>query len=291
MGQGRGGSGPGTGAGRRGKSGSGAGGAGGSSSGGSSSGSSGSGGKGSSGAGTGGVTGGGGGSGSGGGGSSTTTPAGGSLRIEFGAGLSGAERDKQQALFDRLPDRLKKVLHDRGTKVWVGTSADKTPGWSEFSKRTGATSDTKIGDGRKMGTLSFFSPATNELFVSVHHPGGSVNVYTHELGHALDYEFLDGPRLAEWPPGSGDFTSVRIISSDPEWVDLHTKYVLNNPNINSYYRGGPTGTISESGRKELFAEGFAVYNEFGRDVLANWVKSSEAADKMIAIWKKYGVFE
>lgn len=294
MGQGRGGSGPGTGAGRRGKGGSGAGGAGGSSSGGggSSSGSSGSGGKGSSGAGTGGVTGGGGGSGSGGGGSSTTTtPAGGTLKIEFSAGLSGDERAKEQALFDQMPDRLKKILHDRGTKVWVGTRADKTPGWAEFSKNTGMVSTTKIGDGREVGTLSFYSPSTNELFISVNHPGGGVNVYTHELGHAIDYQILDSPRLAEWPEGSGNFTSVRRVSNDPGWVDLHTKYVRDNPNINPYYRGGPTGADADSGRSELFAEGFSVYNQFGRDVLANWVKSSEAADKMIAIWKKYGVIK
>lgn len=183
------------------------------------------------------------------------------------------------------------MLHDRGTKVWVGTRADKTPGWSEFEKNTGSTSNTKIGDGRRLGTLSFYSPSTNELFISVDHPGGSVNVYTHELGHALDYEFLDGTRLAEWPPGSGNFSPVRTISDDPAWVDLHDKYVRNNAQINSYYRGGPTGSNAQSGRRELFAEGFSVYNQFGRDALAKWVKSGEAADKMIAIWTRYGVFK
>jgi hypothetical protein len=126
-----------------------------------------------------------------------------------------------------------------------------------------------------MGSLSFYVPSTNQLFISVHHPGGSVNVYTHELGHAVDYQW----------------TGTSTISRDPDWVKLHTDKILNNPNIDSYFRGGPTGTDPVSGRAELFAEGFAIFNEYGRGALVGWVKDEATADEMIRIWKKYGVFK
>ncbi|AGR46419.1 hypothetical protein ODIN_1 [Mycobacterium phage Odin] len=259
--------------------------------GGSSAGSSGSGGKGTGSAGTGGVTGGGGSGGSAGGGSSTSTQQPKALAIQYGEGLTEAEKAKQQKMFDKLPDHLKKRLFDSGTKIWVGTRADKTPGWAEFAKETGYDSNSKIADGREIGSLSFYLGSRNELFISVHHPGGSVNVYTHELGHALDYQMIGGTKLREWPPGSGDFRTVRIISDDPEWAEIHAKEIVNNQNINSYYRGGPSGKDPVSGRKELFAEGFAVYNEYGRSALVGWVKSEKVADTMIDIWKRYGVIK
>ncbi|AGT14255.1 peptidase [Mycobacterium phage Adzzy] len=286
----RGGPGPGTGA--KNKKGAGAGTSSGAAGGsGSSAGSSGGGGKGTGSAGTGGVTGGGGsGSGGGSGGGSTinqqqTTE----LKIEYGDGLTDVEKAKQQSMLDKLPEHLNKRLHETGTKLWVGTRADKTPGWAEHAKDTGVTSTTKIGDGREVGELSFYYPARNEIFISVHNPGGSVNVYVHELAHAIDYQHTGKTIGVEFPPDSGNLYSVRIISDDPYWKKLHADHIVNNTNINSYYRGGPTGKDERSGRRELFAEGFAIYNERGIIGLRGFVGSREVADMMVEVWKRYGV--
>ncbi|QDP44587.1 metalloprotease [Mycobacterium phage NothingSpecial] len=201
------------------------------------------------------------------------------LKIEYGEGLKPAEKAVQQHMFDKMPDHLKARLFESGLKVWVGTRADQTPGWHEHAKATGITSKSKIADGREVGSLSFYMGSRNELFISVHHPGGSKNVYVHEMAHAVDYQWT----------GDG-----RLISNDPEWIALHNKYIKDNPLINSYYRGGPSGTNAASGRKELFAEGFAIYNEAGggetgRMRLMAFVGSKAAADEIIAIWKRYGV--
>ncbi|QXO13280.1 peptidase [Mycobacterium phage Trooper] len=268
---GSGGPGPGTGAKNSKGAGSGSGGLGG----GGSAGGGGGGSKGTGSAGTGGVTGGGGGNGSGGG-SGPTQQSGGNLSITYGDGLTDQEKSVEQFRFDQMPERLRKRLHETGLKVYVGRRADETPGWAEFAKDRGLTPTSKFADGREYGTLSFYAPDRREIYISVHNPGGSVNVYTHEMGHAVDYQWTkDGSRISE----------------DPEWVALHNKYIKDNPEIDSYYRGGPTGNNAGSGRRELFAEGFAIFNKYGRPALVGWTKSEAAADAMIAIWKKYGVFE
>lgn len=187
-----------------------------------------------------------------------------------------AERQSQQDLFDKMPDRIKARLFDTGTKIWVGTSADQTPGWPSFAADRGITPGSRFSDGRSYGTLSFYVPDRREIFISVRNRGGSVNVYTHEMGHAIDYQW------------TGD---VKRISDDPEWIELHDTYIRPNPEMNSYFRGGPTGNNAGSGRRELFAEGFAIYNASGRTALVEWIKISAAADEMIAIWKRYGVIE
>ena len=216
------------------------------------------------------------------------------MAIEYGEGLTDAEKRQQQAMFDELPKNLKEMLSRSGTKVWVGTRADNTPGWDEFSRDTGLKTDSKIADGRDVGTLSFYLASRNELFISVRHPGGSVNVYTHELGHAIDFQMIGqrgGVARVEWPAGSGNMHDVRIISDDPRWEDLHAKYIRTNTDINSYFRGGPSGTDNASGRRELFAEGFAIYNKYGYGALVGWTQSADAAKQMIDIWKEYGVIK
>ncbi|QGZ16892.1 peptidase [Mycobacterium phage Phaded] len=271
---GAGGPGPGTGARNKKGAGAGAGGSGSVGGGGGSAGSSGSGDKGTGSAGTGGVTGGGGGSGSAGGGSSISNQNATKLKISYGEGLTTAERQQQQDKFDKLPDHLKSKLFDSGMKLYVGTRADETPGWAEHAKATGAKSTDKIADGREIGSLSFYMGSRNEIFISVRHPGGSVNVYVHEMAHAVDYQIR----------GDG-----RLVSNDPDWIKLHNDHILNNPLINSYYRGGPSGKNAASGRKELFAEGFAIYNERGIIGLRGFVGSREVADMMLEVWKRYGV--
>ncbi|AMO43970.1 peptidase [Mycobacterium phage Bactobuster] len=272
---GAGGPGPGTGA--KNKKGAGAGGAGGVGGGGGSAGSSGSGGKGTGSAGTGGVTGGGGsGGGSAGGGSSINLQNAVKLKLKFGDGLTTAERQREQDRFDKMPDRLKARLFESGTKIYVGRRADETDGWAQFSADRGIKPGDKFADGREYGTLSFYAPDRNEIYISVHNPGGSENVYTHELGHAVDYQYT----------GNG-----KLISNDPEWVKLHTDHILNNPLIPSYFRGGPTGKSAASGRRELFAEGFAIYNSRGTLGLTGFVGSKAVAEQIIAIWKRYGVIQ
>ncbi|AWN05770.1 hypothetical protein SEA_PRIAMO_2 [Mycobacterium phage Priamo] len=272
---GGGGPGPGTGAKNKKAGGGSAGGLGG---GGGSGGSSGGGGKGTGTTGTGGVQNGsgGGGNGAGGGSSNTTKPVEQyePMVIHFGEGLTPSEKAKQQKMLDELPQHAQDRLRETGTRVWVGSRADETPGWDGLAKATGWESTTQIADGREIGSLSFYIGFRNELFISVHYPGGSVNVYVHELGHAIDYQWT----------GDG-----KLISEDPDWVKIHDAHVWGHPKINSYYQGGPSGTSKESGRKELFAEGYAVYNKYGRSGLISWVYSEEAADAMIEIWKKYGV--
>ncbi|QGJ88757.1 metalloprotease [Mycobacterium phage Yecey3] len=233
-------------------------------------------GKGNAGAGTGGVDGGKGSSGgqAGGGGEISGPKQYAPMVIHYGDGLTDAEKAEQQHMLDQLPANVLKRLRDRGTKIWVGRRADETPGWGPLAKDTGWTSDEKIADGREIGSLSFYVGHRNELFISVHHKGGSVNVYVHELGHAADYQWT----------GDG-----KLISNDPDWIAMHNKWVKDNPLIRAYFRGGPSGSNAASGRKETFAEGFAVYNKGGRPSLIAWIKSEEAADEMIRIWKKYGV--
>ncbi|AHJ86367.1 hypothetical protein 40AC_3 [Mycobacterium phage 40AC] len=197
---------------------------------------------------------------------------------------------------------MKRELAERGTRLHVGTRADNTPGWAEYAKKTNTTSTDKIADGREVGTLSYYDPTTNEIFISVHYPGGSVNVYTHELGHAIDFTWLKNQQKAvEWPPDSGTQYAVSRIHNDPEWKDIHEKWVLTNPNIINYYKYGPNkppgqGQTSPdwhlaAGRSELFAEGYAMYTAGGRMRLMGFVGSAAAADAMIAVWKRYGVIE
>ncbi|AHG23784.1 peptidase [Mycobacterium phage EagleEye] len=157
----------------------------------------------------------------------------------------------------------------------MGRRADETPGWAAYAEEHEITSTSKIPDGREIGTLSFYVPSRNEVYISVHHPGGSVNVYTHELGHAIDFQWQGGGKT---------------ISNDPEWVKLHEENILNNESIYYYYRTGSNGTAL-SGRKELFAEGFAIYNQYGYNRLVSFVGSKAVADKIIEIWTKYGVIK
>ncbi|QGJ90153.1 metalloprotease [Mycobacterium phage SheaKeira] len=282
------GGGPGPGSGKSGKAsaakkpGAGGGSAGGSSSGaGGSAGSSKSAGKGNAGAATGGVTGGQGKGSAGGqaGGGSTPTQIKTDTEITYSDNehdLEDYEREEQEAKMAEMPLHLRRRLALTNLKIFVGSRADETPGWHDFMVDRGITPSTKIADGREYGTLSFYAPDRREIYISVHNPGGSVNVYVHEMAHAVDNQWTND---SKW------------ISADPDWIALHTKYVLNNPDILAYYRGGPSGTNAVSGRKELFAEGFAVYNKYGRLSLGKWVKSQEAADEMIKIWQKYGVLK
>ncbi|QFG11517.1 metalloprotease [Mycobacterium phage BogosyJay] len=277
------GGGPGPGSGKSGKAsaakkpGAGGGSAGGSGGSGGSAGSSKSAGKGNAGAGTGGIDGGKGSPGGQAGGGSTPKPVDTDTKITYSDNendLEDWEREEQEAKMAEMPLHLRRRLALTGLKTYVGSRADETPGWYDFMIDRGITPDTKIADGRPYGTLSFYAPDRREIYISVHNPGGSVNVYVHEMAHAVDNQWTNDDK---W------------ISADPDWVALHTKYVLNNPLIIAYYRGGPSGTNAVSGRKELFAEGFAVFNRGGRDALVKWVHSAEAADEMIKIWKKYGV--
>ncbi|QBJ01090.1 hypothetical protein PBI_ARISSANAE_2 [Mycobacterium phage Arissanae] len=196
--------------------------------------------------------------------------------IEYGDNdaLEDWEIEEQEAKMAEMPRHLRRRLALTNLRIYVADQAVNSPGWKDFMDDRGITPDTKIADGRPYGTLSFYAPDRREIYISVHTPGGSVNVYVHEMAHAVDYQWQ----------GNGKW-----ISEDADWIDLHTKYVLNNPLIIAYYRGGPSGTNAVAGRKELFAEGFAVFNRGGRNALVKWVHSAEAADAMIAIWKKYGV--
>ncbi|UJD20841.1 metalloprotease [Mycobacterium phage Zimmer] len=267
---------------------------GGSSSGGSggSAGSSGGGGKGNSGAGTGGVTGGGGAGGQAGGGSGTTVNnQHHTLDLEFASDLTDVERAREQEYMRELPQHLKDVLAKRGTRVFVGGRADESPGWADLAKDTGWKSDTLTADGREIGTLSFYLPNRNEVYISSRSPHGSVNVYVHELGHALDFHYIDGGgRQIEFPPGSGDFETVHVISDDPRFRSMHRKYILNNTKVRKYYRTGSQGT-AKSGREESVAEGMAEYQKYGREGLINLFHSAAAADAWIAIMKDYGVIK
>ncbi|QFG08585.1 metalloprotease [Mycobacterium phage Vanisoa] len=256
--------------------------AGGGSSGGGSAGSSGGSGKGNAGASTGGVTGGQGGNGSGG---SAGGQAGGGNEVKLDTVIEYGENDaledweieEQEAKMAEMPLHLRRRLALTNLRIYVADQAVNSPGWFDFMQDRGITEDTKIEDGRPYGTLSFYAPDRREIYISVHTPGGSVNVYVHEMAHAVDFQW------------TGD---DKWISADPDWVALHTKYILNNPNILAYYRGGPSGTNAVAGQKELFAEGFAVFNRGGRDALVRWLDNQpEAADAMIAIWKKYGVLK
>ncbi|QGH79674.1 metalloprotease [Gordonia phage Anon] len=240
---------------------------------------------------TGGGTGGssGGGSGGSGGGSGVETPVHKPLEITFSDDTPADVRIKQQEMFDEMPEKLRDALARAGTEINVGPRADGTPGWERFAKVTGYDSETTIADGRELGTLSFFQWDTNQIFISTDHPGGSVNVYVHEMAHAIDAKFLGETYVVEFPPDSGKMVDVNAISDDPGWKEMHTTYVLNNPHVNSYYRGGPSGKSPLMGRRETFAEGFAIYNKYGRSGLVGWLRSEDGADEIIDLWKYWKV--
>ncbi|QBP31027.1 metalloprotease [Mycobacterium phage Refuge] len=257
--------------------------------GGSSAGSSGSGGKGNSGAGTGGVSGGGGSAGgqAGGGSGTTVNQQQNRLSIEFGGDLTDAEKAREQRHLDELPAHLQHLLEQRDTRIFVGGRADESPGWANL----GYKPTDKTADGRDLGDLSFYIPSRNEVYISARSPHGSVNVYVHELGHAIDYQWIGlKGREVEFPPGSGNFETVRIISEDPEFRSMHRKYILNNAQVRKYYRTGSQGT-AQSGRRESVAEGMAEYTKYGRDGLVSLFHSAAAADAWIAIMKRYGVIK
>ena len=195
--------------------------------------------------------------------------------IQYGDGLTSEQKQLQKDKFDKLPPHLKQLLKASGTKVFVGTRADQTPGWDAYAKATGRSSTDTVPDGRQIGTLSFYIGSRNELYISVNHPGGSVNVYTHELGHAVDLQIT----------GDGSW-----LSNNWDFEDIHNKYIRTNDKIRAYFKEGSRGT-AESGRKESFAEGLATYFQKGLDGLTKFVHSREAAELMVDFWKKNGVIK
>ncbi|AXH48779.1 hypothetical protein SEA_STEAMY_2 [Mycobacterium phage Steamy] len=283
----RGGTGPGIGKAkaRKAKGGAGAGSSGSSGGGGSAGSSSGSG-KGNSGAGTGGVaTGGGSAGGMGGGGStgSVNQQQHTRVEIEFGGNLTATEQAIEQKYLDQLPEHISKRLAERGTRLFVGGRADQSPGWA----LTGLKPDDKSGDGRELGDLSFYMPGINAVYISSRSPHGSANVYVHELGHAVDYQWIRGGRTVTF---AGKDYHVRLISDDPFFRAMHKKYIRDNEGVDPYYRTGSYGNES-SGRRESVAEGLAVYNRYGRDGLVKLFNSQEAATLWIKIMQRYGVIK
>lgn len=230
----------------------------------------------------------GGGSGSGGGSSAQTTRPKGPAEIEFGDNISEARQRNAQFMVRDIPERHMVRLKEAGVKISVDDRADTSPYWDEYSKRTNSNSNTKTADGRNIGDLSFYH--RGYVFISDSKSTGSVNVYTHEIGHAIDFNHHPRAVKFEYPPGSGTIRTYHTVSDDPEFVDLHSTRIFPNTHVRAYYRKGSEGSKT-SGREESFAEGYAEYLARGRDGVRDLLGSYAVADRFIAILKRNGVID
>ena len=176
----------------------------------------------------------------------------------------------------KLPPHVGDKLSRSGLEVNVGFSATDSPHWHTYSRANNITSETTISDGRSFDGLSWYDPSSNQIFISAGAPTGSSNVYTHELGHAVD---------KNWGTGG-----VPISGTD-EFVEFHNNWVLDNELIQDYYRYGPDGTSAVNGASEAFAEGYSRYLEGGKLRLTGFLGSKAAAEELIAIWTKYGIIK
>ena len=213
----------------------------------------------------------------------------------FGTNISEARKSNARFLMNKLPERHRQLLENRGVKLYVDDRADQTDGWADYAAETGIDSTSLTADGRELGDLSFYHKG--RVFVSDASGHGSVNVYVHELSHAIDYHYLgkdengvENEFHVEYPAGSGVERRFRYLSDDPEFVEMHRDRIATNTNILAYYRNGSNGSAS-SGRRESFAEGYASYVMGGREELKRLFKTYITADKFIAILKRQGVID
>ena len=208
------------------------------------------------------------------------------LKPQFDSDLPAEKKTKYEGMFNKLPERLRVALSEANTRVYVTNRAGDHPDFAE----TGWDANMVLGDNRTVGDLNFYAPGTNQIFISVSYEDsdGSRNVMVHEAGHALDEHFLKEPEVREWPEDSGNMHDVEIISrDDPEWIEIHENEIKTNPNVDSYYKGGPSGTDDIDGRSETFAEALAAYYEGGVLGVAGIVGSRATAEKLVAIFKLY----
>lgn len=248
---------------------------------------------------TGGVTTSGGGKSGGGGSSSNTTinqqPLTEDLRISFGPGFRADDRADQKIQLEEMPEALRMKLQDRGVTVNVGKRADSTPGWLV----SGISDDERTEDGYSQGELTFYNAETKQVFISTDFDSTSVNVITHELSHAIDYEWLDDPAEVEYPAGSGTMFPVYAISQDPYWQEVHLE-IINRPSVDNYFKYElydppppgvePSDEALEAGRMELFAEGLAAYFDGGIAGLKKFLDNdSDLSAQAVAVWQRYGV--
>lgn len=194
---------------------------------------------------------------------------------------------KYEKKLSKLPDRLSKILNERGTRMYISPRSGDHPDFHE----TGYDPDMVLGDDRTVGDLSFYAPPSNQIFLSTNYDAedGSRNVVVHEAGHALDEHYLDGkPFKREF---NGKTKTVKIISKDdPEWKKIHEDSILTNPNVDDYYKYGSSNTLVD-GRSELFAESLAAYYEGGVLGVTGIVGSRAVALQIIAVFKLYGIVE
>lgn len=248
------------------------------------------------------------------------------LTIDFSPTVTDDARELTNAQFDKIPAHVKQLLAERGYKINVGNRADDTAAWPAFATAAKYTSDTKIKDGRKIGTLSFHDFVAKQTFISTGTKGGSRNTVAHEAGHGIDDLWLEEGLELTWPDENGvnqTFTVGRISRDDPEWKWIHDNYTKDEEGIDQYYRGGANGTDA-GGREEFWAEGLAAYlhgsgrnglvgyptsktykgflgnipdreediiidEEDGVTVLNPGVTKNLVADYMIGVWRRYGI--
>lgn len=224
------------------------------------------------------------------------------IRINITGSVS--ERNKQKILSQtqKVPKFVRQILQDRGLKINVANRADGHPKWAAYAAATNTVSTDRVGDGRTVGDLSFYDPNTKDIFISVSKPGGSQNVMAHEMGHGVDDLWLNGETVQvdfEFEGEVFHYDVEEISRDDPFWVSLHDAYILNNPDINSYYRGGPSGSDAADGRSEFFAEGLAAYFQAGKpglrafliEGLPDQITRNYVVNQMIDVWKRYGIIE
>lgn len=226
------------------------------------------------------------------------------LEMEFADNVTTAAKTKKIAQFDQMPTRIREELFERGVKINVGRRADETDRWGEYAPSQGVDGNTLIADGRKMGELNFYDSKTNDIFISTSSKDSSFNVMVHEMGHGVDAKWNKTAVDTIWVDAAGVssvFQVKEISRDDPDFMYLHDNYVKNNTGIDSYYRGGPSGTSDEDGRSELFAESMAAYFHGGRQGMVGFLAAipnetgimqrDYVIDAIIGIWYRYGILE
>ena len=229
------------------------------------------------------------------------------LVMSFESDVSDSKQLEKVNQFAAVPLRVRQTLGDRGIKINVGKRADSTARWADYEAATGYTSGSKVGDGREIGTLNFYDPQFNEIFISADSTDGSKNVVAHEIGHGIEAKWLSEPVDVEWVPDEGPtevYQVSHISRDDRDWKFIHDNFVKNNEGIDSYYRGGPSGSSDEDGRSEMFAEAYAAYIRGGRVGLRGFLAAvptsvedddsdfnprEYAIDTILAVWTRYEI--
>lgn len=164
-----------------------------------------------------------------------------------------------------VPEATRKRLKNNGVKFEMANTITDAP---SFQRMRGM----RVADGREWNTvggvytagrIKTLVVAGSDKFAGHRYdPNASTYVVTHEMGHAVDYDYLAFEERLTYPE-PGRFSGVtpepeyRNLRDDP-YLKLAHQWVFDAGKAPDYYRNGSEGK-QQSGHAEWFAESYSSY--------------------------------